>query len=167
MGAISASIMGGLAAVGGGSAAAGAVAVGSAAIAVGGTAASVQSSRRAQRAQEKADRISSAQTEIANQRSIRQNVIRSRVQQAQLQAQGQAQTGTFGGSSAVTGALGSAQTQAGANLGFAQTSMAAGGAINRQAMSARRHSSNAATFGAIAQLPGQFGFDLKSVFEGE
>ena len=133
--------------------------------AVGGTAASIHQSRKAQRAQEKADDIARAQAEIQNQRQIRQNIIRSRAMQAQLIAQGQTQTGSFGGSSAVTGALGSAQTQQAANTGFGLTTIAAGNSMNRQQTIANRAASNAATFGAIANLPGQFGFDLGSMIK--
>jgi hypothetical protein len=163
-----------LATVGGGSGAAvtaGNVALGTAkavgaAAAVGGTAASIQQGRRAQRAQEKADEVSRAQTAIANQRSIRQNILRSRAAQAQLISQGQAQTGSFGGSSSVQGALGAAQTQQAANLGFARQTQAASGAINRQIGRANQAQSRAGTFGAVAGLPAQFGFDLRSIFEG-
>lgn len=146
---------------------AGIIAAVGAAAAVGGTAASVHSSRKAQRAQEKADQVGNRQAEIANQRAIRQNLIRSRTQQARLITQGQAQTGSFTGSSSVAGALGSARTQQAANVGFAQQTQAAGAAVNRQMGRARGFGADAAMFGAVANLPGQFGFDLRSVFEGE
>lgn len=137
-----------------------------AAAAVGGTAASVQQSRRSERAAEKSDEIGRAQAEIANQRQIRQNLIRSRAQQAQLISAGQAQTGSFGGTSSVQGALGSARTQQAANTGFANTSIAANAAQNRQLGNVRDAQGRAATFGSVAALPGQFGFDLASIFEG-
>lgn len=137
--------------------------IASAVIAAGGTAASISQQRKSQRAQEKASAVDRAQAEIANQRAIRQQIIRSRAQQAQLQAQGIA-TGTSD-TSAQAGGLGSAQTQAAANVGFARQSQAAGRAVNELTSRASSAQGRAATFGAVAALPGQFGFDISSLFE--
>ena len=133
-----------------------------AAAAVGGTTAALISGAKAQKAQEKADAVAQAQTELENRRNIRQAIARGRVQRAQLTAQGQAQTGGFA-SSSVQGALGSASTQEAANVGFANQTIAAGGAINRQLGRARNQLGNAATFQAVAALPTQFGFDPASI----
>lgn len=156
-------VVSGLQTIGGGSAAAGAAAAASTAAAVGGTVASIQQSRRAQRAQEKAASVDRAQAEIANQRAIRQQIIRSRAQQAQLQAQGVA-TGTTD-SSSQAGGIGSAQTQTAANVGFARQTQAAGRAVNELTTRASGYQGRAATFGAVANLPTQFGFDPSSVWE--
>jgi len=139
-----------------------AVALGSAAVAAGGTAASIQQSRKAQARQEKADKAGRAAAEIANQRSIRQQIIRARAAQAQTIAQGQALTGGLSGNSAVAGGVGSIGTQAAGNIGFGNTQIGANNAINNLQSQARGAASNAATFGAIANLPGQFGFDVAS-----
>lgn len=136
------------------------------AVAVGGTAATIHQQKKATRAQEKADKVSQAATEIANARNIRQNIVRARRAQAQLIAAGQASTGGFT-SSPIQGALASSQTQAAANQGFGATQQAAGGAINQLQSQARGNLSKAGTFGAIANLPGQFGFDIGSVFKSE
>lgn len=135
-----------------------AVQIGALVVAAGGTAASIQQSRKGQRAQEKADSVAKAQAELENKRSIRQAIAQGRVQRAQLISSGQSQTGSFGGSSAVTGALGSARTQLAANIGFANQTLGAQSGINTNLGRAGRNLSNAATFGQIAALPSQFGF---------
>jgi len=140
--------------------------VGSAAVAVGGTAASIAAQRKAERTQDKADKVAKASAEIANQRNIRQNIVRARAAQAQLIAGGQAASGGFS-SSPIQGALGASQTQAAANQGFGNVNQAAGGAINALNSQARSAASDAQTFGAVANLPGQFGFDIGSVFKQE
>jgi hypothetical protein len=134
------------------------------AVAAGGTAASIQQSRKANAAQKEADKASRAAAEIANQRNIRQNIVRARAAQAQLIATGQASGGGFG-SSPIQGALGASQTQAASNVGFARSQLAAGNAINTLQSQARGFESNAATFGAISKLPSQFGFDTESLFK--
>lgn len=129
------------------------------AVAIGGTTASVISQKRAAKAQRKGDAINRAQAELENQRNIRQSIAASKLQRAQLVAAGETQTGSFGGSSAVTGALGAAKTQAGANIGFANQVAGANAGVNRQFDLANKFASNAQTFGAVAKLPGQLGFD--------
>jgi len=130
----------------------------------GGTAGQIASQRKAQRAAEKGDRINKAAQEISNQRNIRRNIVAARAQQAQLIASGQAAGGGFG-SSNIQGALGSAQSQAASNLGFANTQIAAGNALNETRETQRKAVGAANTFGAIASLPGQFGFDTQSIFK--
>lgn len=134
----------------------------SAAAAAGGTAASIHQSRKATRAQEKADKASRAAAEIQNQRSIRQQILQARRAQAQTIAAGGAATGSLGGNSAVQGGVASIGTQGASNIGFGNTQIGANNAILNQTTQARRAASNAATFGAIAKLPGQFGWDPRS-----
>jgi hypothetical protein len=124
--------------------------------AVGGTAASIVSANAAQRSQRKADAVGRAQAQLENKRAIRQAINTGRVQRAQLSAAGQNQTGGFS-SSSIQGALGSASTQEAANIGFANQTVSAGIAINRNLGKARQSLANSASFGAVAALPGQFG----------
>ena len=131
---------------------------------VGGTAGSIQQQRKATRAAEKGDRINEAAQEISNQRSIRRNIVAARAQQAQLIASGQAASGGFG-SSNIQGALGSAQSQAAANQGFANTQIAAGNSLNQTRQTQRDAIGRANAFGALAAAPAQFGFDTASVFK--
>lgn len=135
-----------------------------AAATVGGTVGQIQQQRAAGRKAEKIDRINTATQEISNQRNIRRNIVQARAAQAQLIAGGQAASGGFGSSNQL-GALGSAQTQAAANRGFASTQIAAGTATNQLQSGIRGDISSANAFGAVAALPGQFGFDIGSIFK--
>jgi len=128
-------------------------------IAALGTAANLSQQRKAQKAQDKADSVGRAQAEIENQRSIRQAVAAGRLQQAQVAAAGQAQGA--GDSSGVQGGIGSAQTQAASNIGFARQTQAANAGINRLNNQAGQSLARGATFQAIGNLPGQFGFGVK------
>lgn len=157
-------VVSGLQAIGGGSAATGAALAASTAAAVGGTVASISSQRKATRAQEKADAVGRATDAIKNQRAIRQQILRARAAQAQTIAAGQAQTGGFS-SSGVQGAVSSIGAQGASNVGFANTQQGAGNAISELTSQARGYASNAQTFGAISALPGQFGWDIGSVFK--
>lgn len=130
-------------------------------VAVIGTGASIAQQRKAQRAQEKADAVTQAQAAIENQRNIRLAIAAGNLQKAQLANAGGTQFG-FGNSSSVTGALGAARTQNASNVGFAQQTAAAGSAVNRQTSIANNALSAASTFQSIANIPGQFGFDVKS-----
>lgn len=152
-------VVAGLQAVGGGSAATGALLTVSTAAAVGGTAASLRSQKKAQAATEKAEAASKAASAIENQRSIRQNLLRTRVAQAQTTAAGFAQGAGFG-SSGIQGASSSIATQGAANRGNLNTQMAGNTAIQRNLSQSRGFQGDAATFGAIANLPGQFGFGV-------
>lgn len=125
-----------------------------------GTGVSVSQQRKAQRAEEKRDAVGEAQAQLENQRNIRQAIAASRLQQAQVQAAGQASGGT--GSSGLAGGLGSAQTQVASNIGFARQTAAANSAINRQTGLASQALAAGATAQAIGGLPAQFGFDPKS-----
>lgn len=138
--------------------------IASTAIAAGGTGASIHQQRKAVKAQEKADTIGKAAADIANQRQIRQNQLRTRVAQAQATAAGQAVSGGFG-SSNIQGAIGSVQSQGASNLGNLNTQIASNNSIRNLNQQARGNIANAQTFGAIAELPGQFGFDTASVFK--
>ena len=152
-------VVSGLQAIGGGSAATGAALAASTAAAVGGTAASLNSQRKSQAANEKAEAASRATSAIENQRKIRQNLLRTRVAQAQTTAAGFAQGSGFG-SSGIQGANASVATQGAANQGNLNTQMAGNSAIQRNLSQSRGFQGDAATFGAIAALPGQFGFGM-------
>lgn len=132
------------------------------AAAVIGTGVSIAQQKKGQQAQEESDAVGSAQQAIQNNRAIRQSIAASKIQRAQLIASGQAQTGGFGASSSVTGALGAAGTQLGANIGFARTIQASNTALNNQ-----RSKFNQAAFigglgSTVASIPAQFGFDVRS-----
>jgi hypothetical protein len=126
-------------------------------IAIAGTAVGVQQNKKAQDAAEDRDEVGQAQAALANQRAIRQSVAANNLQRARLLASGQAQGA--GDSSAVSGALASSQTQAGANIGFARQTQAASSAINAATSRQRTALGNAATAQAVGSLPGQFGLD--------
>jgi hypothetical protein len=108
--------------------------------------------------------MAQAQAELANQRAIRQTIAQSRMEQANMLSGAYASTGGVS-SSGVQGALGAAQTQTGANIGFANQTMAANRGINDALSNYNKFTSNAATAGAVAALPGQFGWDVKSSAE--
>lgn len=129
-----------------------------------GTGLSVSKQRKAQRAQEKATDISGAQASLENQRNIRRTVLQGRIAAAQTQAAGQAAAGGFGQSN-VQGAIGSAQAQTAANVGFARQVNSANQAINARTQEANRALGQSALFGAVAQLPTQFGFSPQSVVQ--
>jgi hypothetical protein len=114
----------------------------------------------------KADAVRQAQDDLANQRAIRQSIATAKVQRAQLVASGAAQTGSFGGATSVTGALGSAQTQIASNVGFARQTIGAGNAINTLNSQANRALSRAGTAQAFGALPEQFGFDPAAATRG-
>jgi len=137
------------------------LAIASAAI---GTTISVVQQNKAQQAKKDADQTAQAQAELENQRSIRQSIAAARLQQAQLLASGQAATGGVD-SSGIQGGLAAAQTQQASNIGFARQTLAAASGINNATNDFNRHTSNAATAGALAALSGQFGHDVKSSFQ--
>lgn len=131
---------------------------------IGGTTASIISTANAQQKQEKADAVQRSQTALANQKAIKQAINQGRVARAELLTSGQSQTGGFS-SSSIQGALGSAQTQEASNIGFARQTAAANSAVNLHLGRARRSLSRAGSFGAIANLPGQFGISFSDLFE--
>jgi hypothetical protein len=132
------------------------------ALAVAGTGTAIVQQHRAAQAQRKADKAGQAQAEIANQRSIRQAIAQSRIQQAQVLASGQAQTGGTD-SSGIQGGLASAQSQLGANVGFARTTAAANNSINQSTQKYNDFMANAGTAQAIGNLGTQFGFSPESL----
>lgn len=134
-----------------------------AATAVAGTAVSVDQSRKAAAAKKKADKASRAAAEIATQRNLRKNIVRARVAQAQLIASGGASGIT--GSSSLSGAVGGVASTAAGQQGFARTQQAGNAAFNAQQSRARGFQSNSALAGTIGNLPGQFGFDIGSIFK--
>jgi len=140
------------------------VAIASLIVAAVGTGVGIHQQRKAENAREDADKMQQAQAELANQRSIRQSIAQSRLEQANMLSGAYASTGGVS-SSGVQGALGAAQTQTGANIGFANQTMAANRGINDAISKYNQFSSNAATAGAVAALPGQFGWDVKSSAE--
>lgn len=131
------------------------------AVAAIGTGVSVYQSNQAEQDQKDAQKAQQKIAELANQRAIRQSIAASRVRQAETLASGQASTGGTN-SSGIQGAIGSAMTQQAANQGFANSTIAANNAINNATQNYNAHISNAGTASALAALPGQFGFDVKS-----
>lgn len=131
--------------------------------AVAGTAVSIDQQRKASAASKKADAASRAAAEISTQRSNRKNIVRARVAQAQLIASGGASGIT--GSSSLSGAIGGVGSTAAGQRGFARTQQAGNAAFQNQQSRARGFQSNAAIAGQVANLPGQFGFDIGSIFK--
>lgn len=130
---------------------------------IGGTAASVSAQRRAQREQSQAQKIASRQAAVENQRRIRQAIAAARADRANLLASGFAQTGGFD-SSGIAGGAAAADTQLASNVGFARQTQAFNQATNNRLQRANRAAGQANTFGAIAGLPTQLGFDVRGSF---
>lgn len=128
-----------------------------------GTASSIRSNKKAQQAQEKSDDINQRQTDLENQRRIRQSVEQARVERAKVIASATV-SGTSDGS-AVAGGLGSAATQNAANVGFARQAAEANASANRQIGKARGFTTRANTAQAIGNLPSQFGIDSSELFK--
>lgn len=124
--------------------------------AVGGTAVAVHQGRKADRARKDADAGRLAEAELANQREIRKAIAQSRLEQAQVLATGNAQGA--GDSSALQGAVGSAQTQLAANIGFARQTQAANSLVAQATNRFNNATSKAALAGQVAALPSSFGF---------
>lgn len=132
------------------------VAVAGLIIAAVGTGAGIHQGRKAERARKDADAGRLAEAELANQREIKKAIAQSRLQQAETEAAGQAQGA--GDSSALTGALGSAQTQLASNIGFARQTQAANSLVGQATRRFNNATSNAAIAGQVAALPSAFGF---------
>lgn len=130
---------------------------GTAALALAGSsaAAGIASSEASSQQQRRALRLQQRQADIQNVRAKRKALARTRQLRAQVEARAEA-SGTTG--SPTTGALGALQTQTFANVSFQNTLSQ----LENQRLSALRgasgFASQAATFGAIAGLPGQLGF---------
>lgn len=117
---------------------------------------SISEQRKAQRKQDKADRLTRAQTNIENQRRIKQEAERARLARAAMIAQGT--EGGVGESTAVAGGIGSAITQEGANAGFARQAAGANRRSNQLIGSANRSLNNAQVGQSVAGLSSQLGF---------
>lgn len=128
-----------------------------------GTASSIRSQKKATQAQEKSEDINRRQTDLENQRRIRQSVERARVERAQVLAA--ATVAGTGESSALAGGLGSAATQEAGNVGFARQAAEANARSNRLIGKANRFGAQANTAQAIGNLPGQFGIDSSELFK--
>jgi hypothetical protein len=87
------------------------------------------------------------------------NRLAARRAQANTVAAG-ANLGAGFDSSPIVGGTASIASTAAGNAGFQRSQQAAGSAINQLTNQARGSFSDANTFGAIAQLPGQFGVGL-------
>lgn len=135
-----------------------------AAVSAIGTGASIHQQRQAQRSAEKADKAGEAAANIQNQRAQRRQILQARVLQAQATSAGVASGGSFSDSGA-RGAVSALGATAGGNIGAANTQIGAQNAINSQLSQARGFASRAQTFGQVAALPSQFGFDTASVFK--
>ena len=131
-----------------------------------GTAASIQQSSKASEEADNQAKLSAALAEQKRVHDLRGQINSSRVQRAQALVSGMTQTGTSGGgeSSAVQGALGSAQTQMASEVGFAATTGAAYDSIYKSERRANKYTSNAATAGSLANFSSQFGINWASAF---
>lgn len=139
------------------------VAVLSLIIGAAGTASSINSQKKAVKAQEKSEDINARQTDLENQRRVRQSVEKARVERAQVLAA--ATVAGTGESSALAGGLGSAATAEASNVGFARQTAEANAAANRQIGKANKFGAQANTATAIANLPSQFGIDSSELFK--
>ncbi len=132
-------------------------------IAASSAAVGITQQRKIAETQEELDAVGKAQQALQNNRAIRQSIAASKIKRAQLLSSGEAQTGNFGGSSSVTGALGSATTQLGSNIGFARSTQAANSALNNQRSIANQAAFRGGLSQTVGALPGQFGFDVRSL----
>jgi hypothetical protein len=128
-------------------------------IAAIGTGVGIQQSHQAAEEADDQAKIQSALAEQKRVHDLRLSINQARVQRAQGLVSGLAQTGTSGGgeSSAVQGALGSAQTQMASEIGFSQTVGAAYDSIYKSQRKQNNFTANAATAGAVATFANQFG----------
>jgi hypothetical protein len=108
--------------------------------------------------EEKARKVSNARTRLENQKSIRQRIAAQRIEEGEL-VQG-AEAGGVAGSSSLFGSVGSSQSSASGDIGFANARIAANqGASDIRSAGARRAgglASSAATFGTIANVSSLF-----------
>lgn len=130
--------------------------VGAIVVAAIGIGVGVHQGRKAEQARKDADRGRLAEAELANQREIRKAIAQSRLEQAAVLTQGNAQGA--GDSSALTGAVGSAQSQLAANIGFARQTQAANSLVADATRRFNSATSKAALAGQVASLPSTFGF---------
>lgn len=126
--------------------------------AVGSTVLGYQSSQRAQRHAGQQAEVERRLAEIRNARSRRQAISDSRVQAANIEAQ-RAASGAGAGSSIFKAATGSVRSQVSSALGFSFQQEALGAESLRLGQKVSKEKGQAASFGALAALPGQLGLD--------
>jgi hypothetical protein len=114
--------------------------------------------RAQERGQKKAQKQADNQAAIARRKQVRQ----ARIQRADIIAQS-ANSGAAG-SSSEAGALGSLQGQLGTQLGTSFQNQALSQGQSRNNIAAAKSQGNAAMFGAVSSLSGQFS-DPKSIFK--
>lgn len=124
------------------------------------TVAGVQQQRRATAESRSARRAQQRQASLQNARQRAEAIAAERRQRAAVIAQTEA-AGASGSSSAV-GAIGSLRSNLAGNLSFANQIEQLENQKQAHLNAAGAAQSRAATFGALAQLPGQFGFDPAS-----
>lgn len=132
------------------------VAVASLATAVVGTAMGIREQRQARKAQEEAQDVQQSQAAVQDRRARQQAVERARRRRAAVVAQSQARGAMR--SSPVQGALGSFESDVGANMAFQRQLQG----LDQQRSDAlgrvSRAQGRSRTFQAIGQVPGQLGF---------
>ena len=119
-----------------------------------------QQQKEAMKKQEHAAELEQRKTAIANARERQKAAAQAQAMQSQVQAQQAAQSGSSTGTQQTLGAVSS---QASGGVSFQRTIAD----MNNQQIdlnnSANQNLSNAATWQAIGQIPGQMGFGLGSI----
>ncbi len=119
---------------------------------------SAQAAQTTRKAEERARRVSNAVSRLENQKAIRRRIAQQRVQTAEV-TQG-AEAAGVAESSSLFASLGSIQTSAASDIGFAQSRFAGlAGASGIRAAGARRAGplqEQAAQFGAVAGVSSLF-----------
>jgi ABC-type sugar transport system ATPase subunit len=110
--------------------------------------ATMQAQKAQNQAQEKAAKIQQRQAALETQRRARRAVAERRILQAEMQQSAFAQN--QGGNSALSGAVGSLQTQTAANIGAARTNLAGEIGMNRALISGARSAARWNTVAGVA-----------------
>jgi len=127
-------------------------------IGAAGTTAGIIQSNRASKAVRRSEEIRSRQADLENQRKIRLAVGQARQQRASAIANASGAGLDLQDGSGLQGAIGSAQSQIGANVGFFQQTLGANQASNAQIARSNRLLNSGQTFQAAGQVPQQLGF---------
>ncbi len=117
-----------------------------------------QAAETTRKSEERARKVTNAVSRLENQKAIRRRIAQQRVETAEV-TQG-AEAAGVAGSSSLFASVGSLQTSAAADIGFARSRLAGSqGASNIRAAGAKKAGgqlASAAQFGAIASVSGLF-----------
>jgi len=119
------------------------------------TTASVVQSNKARRERKRANKIAAKQAKLQQGRSAIAEVRKAQLARASILQQGENQGA--GESTAVAGATGAVQSQAGGNIAFAQQIFGLQNSANRLRQSAQTHMDRSSGFRAIGNLAMQTG----------